>query len=106
MRLDRQRVDHPRDRSPIRRTNGQVLRQRLRARYHLQLPKGILYSGRTPAGGRDAGKQQEECFAVHKSTGQLRRHGGEFVALMLCPSLPAHARGQAGKAPVRLASQL
>lgn len=57
MRIDRQRIDQSGDRSSIRGANGQVLRQRVRTRHYFQLPKGILYLGRAPAGGRDAGEQ-------------------------------------------------
>ena len=42
-RPDRQRTHHARNRAPLRGADGQILRQRLRTRHHLQLPESLLH---------------------------------------------------------------
>ena len=78
MLLRGQRADHPRGHPSLRRTDGQVLRQRLRARHHLLLYQGLLHPRRAPAGGRVAGEQQEERPTMHIATRLARGHGGAY----------------------------
>jgi hypothetical protein len=79
LRFRRQRAHHTRDCPPLCRADGQVLRQCLRARHYLQLPKSILHLGRATASRRDAREQQEECTQVYRPARQSGRHGGTHI---------------------------